>query len=142
MLKLDYSALICILLVFPLFTLSILRSAVNHIHALGKSRSCIKKERSEIPLWKKMLYIEFAKACRYHQKTAKRLILAYRGYIGSEFTCLAVLIFSENWPAAANMLTTLVMCKLFSFDIPVFLCCLLKTKHHKNGGVTWIWDKY
>ena len=44
-----------VLLLIPVFSISILRSAILHIYELGKSRTALKKSERKIPFRRKLL---------------------------------------------------------------------------------------
>lgn len=75
--KPDTGELLCALLLIPFFTQIILGTAVSHIHDLGKSRTFLKKNRRNRPLWKRFLLIGYAQECKYFATQAKGLTIAY-----------------------------------------------------------------
>lgn len=75
--KPDTGELLCALLLIPFFTQIILETAVSHIHDLGKSRTFLKKNRRNRPLWKRFLLIGYAQECKYFATQAKGLTIAY-----------------------------------------------------------------
>ena len=75
--KPDMGEMLCALLLIPFFTQIILGTAVSHIHELGKSRTFLKKNRRNRPLWKRFLLIGYAQECKYYSAQAKGLTIAY-----------------------------------------------------------------
>lgn len=138
--KPDTGEMLCTLFLLPFFTQIILGTAVSHIHDLGKSRSYLKKNRGNRPLWKRLLLIGYAQECKYYTAQAKRLTIIY--WIGFLWPIAAVLCWalSEALPSVLPVLRVLVYGKGILFDIPVFVFFFLMTKHAKTGGVTWKWE--
>lgn len=138
--QLSNDSIICLLFLLPLFTQSILNSAVCHIHDLGKSKTIRKKERRDISLLKRILLIGYVENCKYYIIQAKRLRSIYWIGIANQIICLLCWAFSGLFSLADTILYYLVCARVIAFDIPVFLFFFLMTKHGKNGGVTWKWE--
>lgn len=136
----DKDSIITIFLVLPIFTQFILRSAVCHIHDLGKSKTFRKKGHRSLSLFQKVLLIGYAEDCKYYTSQAKKLRIAY--WVGIFYPIVAVVcwILSSAFPLAVYVLQGLLYVKVVLFDIPVFVFFFLMTKHGKNGGVTWKWE--
>ena len=84
----DKDSIITIFLVLPIFTQFILRSAVCHIHDLGKSKTFRKKSHRSLSLFQKVLLIGYAEDCKYYTSQAKKIKNCVLGrYILSNCSC-------------------------------------------------------
>ena len=138
--KPDTGGLLCALLLIPFFTQIILGTAVSHIHDLGKSRTFLKKNRRNRPLWKRFLLIGYAQECKYFATQAKGLTIAYWAGFLWPIASLLCWALSEVFPSVLPVLRVLVYGKGILFDVPVFVFFFLMTRHAKTGGVTWKWE--
>lgn len=129
-----------VLLLIPVFSISILRSAILHIYELGKSRTALKKSERKIPFRRKLLLTRYARDCAHYTRQAEHLTFAYWAYLGWEAVRLLCWALSGIFPAAGGVLSILVLIKAALLDIPIILFFFLMTKHGKNGGVTWKWE--
>lgn len=129
-----------VLLLIPVFSIPILRSAILHIYELGKSKTALKKAERKIPFRRKVLLTHYARDCTHYTRQAKRLTFVYWTYLGWEAVCVLCWALSGAFPAVGGVLNILVLIKAVLLDIPVILFFFLMTKHGKNGGVTWKWE--
>ena len=127
------------LLFCPLPFISVaLWGAVYHLYALGKSKTFISKDSKSIPFFKKVLLYGYVVNCKYHVSTAKKLCLVWWAYIFVVLLCIATWLYSGK---TTQFFTICIYIKVFVFDLPISIYSFVKTKHHKNGGVTWVWTK-
>ena len=129
-----------VLLLIPIFSISILRSAILHIYELGKSKTALKKTGRIIPFYRKILLTHYARDCTHYTRPAKCLIFVYWTYLGWEAVCVLCWALSGAFPSVGGVLNILVLIKAALLDIPIILFFFLMTKHGKNGGVTWKWE--
>ena len=136
----DNGWIICSLLLFPIYTHIIYRSAIHHIYELGKSKTFLKKEKASLPFGKKLSLGAYVENCKHHSSIAKRLVIVYWIQVLFHLLCVLVWATSLCWTLARIMLPYLVLMKSVLFDLPTILFFFLMTKHGKNGGVTWKWE--
>ena len=136
----DNGWIICSLLLFPIYTHIIYRSAIHHIYELGKSKTFLKKEKASLPFGKKLSLGAYVENCKHHSSIAKRLVIVYWIQVLFHLLCVLVWATSLFWTLARIMLPYLVLMKSVLFDLPTILFFFLMTTHGKNGGVTWKWE--
>ena len=129
-----------VLLLIPVFSIPILRSAILHLYELGKSKTALKKSERKIPFRRKVLLTYYARDCSHYTRQAKCLTFVYWAYLGWEAVCILCWAFSGAFPAVGRVLNILVSIKAALLDIPIILFFFLMTKHGKNGGVIWKWE--
>ena len=129
-----------LLFLIPVFTITILRSAVLHLFELGKSKSRCKKIVRKKTIMSRLMLFGYVEVCDHHARTAKYLRLAYwASFIllaVSVVLCLCSLVLSTP----TVILKYIFFIRLILLDFPVLLLFFGMTKHGKNGGVTWKWD--
>lgn len=133
--------ILAVLLISLLYNQFIFRSAALHIFEIGKSRTFLKKEKARIPLKQKILLIGYVERCKYYVPTARRLMYAYWLGDGMVLLCLLCWMASRFWGAANLVLPYVMSAKVILFDIPTLVFLFVMTKHGKNGGVVWRWEK-
>ena len=132
---------ICLLFLFPVFTFTILRSAIIHIFQLGKSKSRIKKTTKDKQLVERLLLLGYVEACDFYLIQATWIRRAYWSFLLFQaFTvvCWFVSFINTN---AVIVVQYLLLIRSVALDIPAFILLFVMTKHGKNGGVTWKWDR-
>lgn len=136
---LSNDSILCLMLI-PVFTISILRTAVAHLFALGKSKSRCKKLRKSFSLCDKVFLLGFAEETQYHAETARRLRMAYWAALFL-FVLFGILCILLLWyPEIRGILSYLLAGRFLLLDIPIWILFFIRTKHGKNGGVVWKWD--
>lgn len=138
--ELDNNGMICVLLLLTIFTQFILRSALWHIHDLGRSRTYRKKNRRKFSLREKTFLIGYVEECKYYRDQAKKLRIACLADFIYSIISILFWILSSFIPLAGFVLRGLVFVKVILFGIPVFIFFFIMTEHGKNGGVTWRWE--
>ena len=129
-----------LLFLIPVFTITILRSAVLHLFELGKSKSRCKKIVREITIMSRLMLFGYVEVCDHHARTAKHLRLAY--WLSFILLAVSAVLFlcSLVFPTMTSILKYLFFLRLILLDFPVLLLFFVMTKHDKNGGVTWKWE--
>ena len=129
-----------LLFLIPVFTITILRSAVFHLFELGKSKSRCKKIVREMTIMSRLMLFGYVEVCDHHARTAKHLRLAY--WLSFILLAVSAVLFlcSLVFPTMAAILKHLFFLRLILLDFPVLLLFFVMTKHDKNGGVTWKWE--
>lgn len=129
-----------LLFLIPVFTITILRSAVLHLFELGKSKSRCKKIVREMTIISRLMLFGYVEECDNHARTAKHLRLAY--WLSFILLAVSAVLFlcSLVFPTMTSILKYLFFLRLILLDSPVLLLFFVMTKHDKNGGVTWKWE--
>ena len=129
-----------LLFLIPVFTITILRSAVFHLFELGKSKSRCKKIVREMTIMSRLMLFGYVEVCDHHARTAKHLRLAY--WLSFILLAVSAVLFlcSLVFPTMTSILKYLFFLRLILLDFPVLLLFFVMTKHDKNGGVTWKWE--
>lgn len=129
-----------LLFLIPVFTITILRSAVLHLFELGKSKSRCKKIVREMTIMSSLMLFGYVEVCDHHARTAKHLRLAY--WLSFILLAVSAVLFlcSLVFPTMTSILKYLFFLRLILLDFPVLLLFFVMTKHDKNGGVTWKWE--
>jgi len=136
----DHGLALVSLVLIPIFTHIILRSAVNHIYALGRSSTYLKKHRRDIPFVRRILLTGYEENCKYYAVQARRLRKIYWISTGYQLICILCWALSGVLSPAADVLPYLISIKVVLLDIPLLVFFFVMTKHGKNGGVTWKWE--
>ena len=129
-----------LLFLIPVFTITILRTAVLHLFELGKSKSRCKKIVREMSIMSSLMLFGYVEVCDHHARTAKHLRLAY--WLSFILLAVSAVLFlcSLFFPTMTAILKYLFFLRLILLDFPVLLLFFVMTKHDKNGGVTWKWE--
>ena len=131
---------VILLFLIPVFTITILRTAVLHLFELGKSKSRCKKIVREMTIMSRLMLLGYVEVCDHHARTVKHLRLAY--WLSFILLAVSAVLFlcSLVFPTMAAILKYLFFLRLILLDFPVLLLFFVMTKHDKNGGVTWKWE--
>lgn len=137
----DTGILIISFVVTPLFSVFQLRSAINHLCSLGKSKTKLKKERRGISVGKRILLLGYVETCKYYSSKARKFRYIYWSYIIILFICIILWLLSAFTSSLSQTLKLCALAKIYVLDIPINLYSFIMTKHDKkHGGCTWVWD--
>ena len=133
---------LAILLIFPsLVSLFYIWSAAHSLYVLRKSKSKLKKVGKSLSLWQKLLLLyPLEQETSQYSKLAFLRILYYFMLIVT-LLCICLLVLAAIFPITKNVLSHCVVGKFVVLDIPIDVLAFFMTKHGKNGGVVWIWEK-
>lgn len=132
--------IICLLFIIPIFTATILRSAIVHIFELGKSKTHIKKATKEISLFDRMLLFGYVEHCKHYTCQARNLRYIYWLYLLFQLFSVALWLFSFLVSSWLTILQYVLIFRALILDFPIWALFFIMTKHGKNGGVTWKWE--
>lgn len=130
------------LLMFPsVVSLFHVWSAAHSLYALGKSKTKLKKLDRTINLWQRLLLIYPLE--RETSQYGKIIFLRRMYYLMLVvfFLCIFMLIFAAIFPSTNNVFSYCIVGKFIIIDIPIWIVAFVMSKHGKNGGVVWRWEK-
>lgn len=138
--KLGNDTIICLLFLVPIFTVTILRSAVVHIFELGKSKTRNKKITKKIQIGERILLLGYVERCEHHIRQAKNLRYTYWFFLIFQLFAVVFWLLSLALSSCLVILQYVLILRVLILDLPTLVLFFMMTKHGKNGGVTWKWE--
>lgn len=135
------SDLVLALLLLPVFTVTILRSATVSLFELGKSNTRIKKLKKGLPLYKKILLIGYVEQSERYTRLANSLRRAYWLTLILQFFAIVCSLLSLILPILIPSLEFALAARVCILDFPVLIFFVVMTKHGKHGGTVWRWEE-
>lgn len=138
--RLGNDTIICLLFLVPIFTVTILRSAVVHIFELGKSKTRNKKITRKIQIGERILLLGYVERCEHYIRQAKNLRYIYWFFLIFQLFAVVCWLLSIALSSCLVILQYVLILRVLILDLPTLVLFFMMTKHGKNGGVTWKWE--
>lgn len=136
------TAIVLIFLFIPsAVSLFHLWSAAYSLYIQGKSKTRIKKIGKTTNLWYKFLLLYPIEPDSLHYRTINIIRRLYYLVTLVFLICVLLLAVSTVSSFMLDILPYGVAIKVLAVDIPIGIFSFVMTKHGKNGGVVWKWEK-